>query len=115
MAFATSVQIIIVHLLRQTQMQIKQLVDSMEQNICWNKTSYHQTNNLTSSGIRENWNSVPYLCSSRFYVHAETRVFSEHAPYTLWKVHGGVRLGGLGMPNILSMQTTEHAQSTQPK
>ena len=43
----------------------KQLVDSLEQNICCNKTSFHPTNSWTSSGLRENLNSAPYLCSSR--------------------------------------------------
>ena len=33
---------------------IKQLVDSLEQNISCNKTSFHPTNSWTSSGLREN-------------------------------------------------------------
>ena len=33
---------------------IKQFVDSLEQNICCNKTSFHPTNSWTSSGLREN-------------------------------------------------------------
>ena len=59
---------------------IKLLVDSLEKNICWSKNSFHPTNSWTSSGLRENWNLAPSICSRRFYVPAQTKVFSEHAP-----------------------------------
>ena len=62
------------------KINIKQLVDSLGQNICSNKNSFHPTNSWTTSGMRENIKSVPYICSRKFYVHAQTRVFSEHAP-----------------------------------
>ena len=81
----------------------KQLVDSLEQNICCSKTRFKPTNSWTLSGLRENRNSTLDICSRRFYVHAQTSVFSKHAPWNLWKVHEGVRLGGLGMLNISSM------------
>ena len=35
-------------------MRIKQFVDSLEQNIFCNKTSFHPTDSWTSSGLKEN-------------------------------------------------------------
>ena len=40
--------------LKQMTVFIKQFVDSLEQNICCNKTSFHPINSSTSSGLREN-------------------------------------------------------------
>ena len=62
---------------------VKQLVDSLEQNICCNKTSCHPTNSGTSLGLRE----LRQGCSLSML----------HRTYE--KMHGGVRLGGLSMPN----------------
>ena len=44
------------------------------------KLSFHSTNSWTSSGLRENQNPMPYIYSRRFFVHAQTKVFSEHDP-----------------------------------
>ena len=48
-----------------TLRSIKQFVDSLKQNICCNKTSFHPMNSWTSSGLRENLLSAPCICSGK--------------------------------------------------
>ena len=80
---------------------IKLLGDSLEQNICWSKTSFGPTNSWTSSGVRENWNQhlVNVLGGSMCMLRPRCCLSMLHR--TCEHVHGGDRLSGMGMPNIL--------------
>ena len=75
---------------------IKWLVDSLEQNICWIKTSFHPSNSCISLGLRKNWNSVPYICSRVSMYMLRQGCSPSMLHRTCEKLDGGVRLGGLG-------------------
>ena len=82
----------------------KLLVDSLEQNICWKKTTFHQTNSWTSirSEVELKFTAFIYILGSSMCMLRQGCSLSM-LHRTCKKVHGGIRLGGLGMPNIMHM------------
>ena len=82
---------------------IKQFVDSLEQSICCNKTSFHPNNSWTSSGLRETeiQHLIYVLGGSMHMLRQGCSLSMFHRTCEI--LHWGVRLGRLSMPNIICM------------